>query len=129
MPKAPPLSLVLVLALVAARDGEVLGYCYATQFRDRAAYARTCEDSIYLAPGRTGQGLGTVLLAALVEARDPLRTRSDALGERWQALAEYDDAQGNLRREAQALKEVVADLTLENRLLKKSMTGGGGNEA
>lgn len=29
----------------------------------------------------------------------------------------------HLRREATALKEVVADLTLENRLLKKSMTG------
>lgn len=28
-----------------------------------------------------------------------------------------------LRREAGALKEIVADLTLENRLLKKSMTG------
>ena len=31
----------------------------------------------------------------------------------------------DLRREATALKEVVADLTLENRLLKKSMTGDG----
>jgi transposase len=30
-----------------------------------------------------------------------------------------------LRREAGALKEVVADLTLENRLLKKSMSGAG----
>jgi transposase len=30
-----------------------------------------------------------------------------------------------LRREAGALKEVVADLTLENRLLKKSITGAG----
>src|SRR6478752_7451785 len=30
-----------------------------------------------------------------------------------------------LRREASALKEVVADLTLENRLLKKSVTAGG----
>ena len=30
-----------------------------------------------------------------------------------------------LRREAQSLKEVVADLTLENRLLKKSMNEGG----
>jgi ATP-dependent helicase HrpB len=28
-------------------------------------------------------------LAALVEARDPLRTRSDALGERWRALAAF----------------------------------------
>jgi len=31
----------------------------------------------------------------------------------------------SLRREAAALKEVVADFTLENRLLKKSMTGDG----
>ena len=35
----------------------------------------------------------------------------------------------SLRREAVALKEVVADLTLENRLLKKSMTGTGEDEA
>jgi transposase len=35
----------------------------------------------------------------------------------------------DLRREAHALKEVVADLTLENRLLKKSMSGDGGDEA
>ncbi len=33
-----------------------------------------------------------------------------------------------LRSEAMALKECVADLTLENRLLKKSMTGAGGCE-
>ena len=34
----------------------------------------------------------------------------------------------NLRHEASALKEVVAELTLENRLLKKSMIGDGGDE-
>jgi len=34
----------------------------------------------------------------------------------------------DLRREAGALKECVADLTLENRLLKKSMIGDGGDE-
>jgi transposase len=33
-----------------------------------------------------------------------------------------------LRREARDLKEVVAELTLENRLLKKSMIGDGGSE-
>jgi transposase len=31
----------------------------------------------------------------------------------------------DLRREASNLKEVVAELTLENRLLKKSMSGDG----
>ena len=34
----------------------------------------------------------------------------------------------DLRREASALKEAVADLTLENRLLKKSMIADGGDE-
>ena len=34
----------------------------------------------------------------------------------------------DLRSESLALKECVADLTLENRLLKKSMTGNGGYE-
>ncbi|GJE37820.1 transposase [Methylobacterium persicinum] len=42
--------------------------------------------------------------------------------------ATADEVQ-DLRREAGALKEVVADLVLENRLLKKSMTGAGGDEA
>jgi transposase len=35
----------------------------------------------------------------------------------------------DLRREASALKEVVAELVLENRLLKKSMIGAGEDEA
>jgi transposase len=35
----------------------------------------------------------------------------------------------SLRREAVALKEVVAELTLENRLLKKSMIGAGEDDA
>ena len=34
----------------------------------------------------------------------------------------------NLRQESAALKEAVADLTLENRLLKKSMLGDGDDE-
>ena len=34
----------------------------------------------------------------------------------------------NLRREARDLKEVVAEQTLELRLLKKSMIGAGGDE-
>ena len=39
--------------------------------------------------------------------------------------AATSDEVKDLRREASALKEVVADLTLENRLLKKSMIGDG----
>jgi transposase len=40
--------------------------------------------------------------------------------------ATSDEVKG-LRNEAVALKEVVAELTLENRLLKKSMIGDGGS--
>jgi transposase len=44
------------------------------------------------------------------------------------ARAATSDEVKDLRREARDLKEVVADLTLENRLLKKSMTGLGGDD-
>ena len=45
------------------------------------------------------------------------------------ARAATSDEVKDLRREASALKEVVADLTLENRLLKKSMIADGGDDA
>lgn len=52
-----------------ATDGpQPIGYAYASQFRDRPAYAHTCEDSIYVAPDRVGQGIGRTLLAALLGA-------------------------------------------------------------
>jgi phosphinothricin acetyltransferase len=54
--------------LVAELDGQVAGYAYASQFRDRPAYATTCEDSIYVAPQHIGHGIGTALLDALVSA-------------------------------------------------------------
>ena len=45
------------------------------------------------------------------------------------ARAATTDEDKDLRREASALKECVADLTLENRLLKKSMIADGDEEA
>ncbi len=52
--------------LVAEVDGAVAGYAYASQFRPRPAYAHACEDSIYIAPGHQGQGVGRSLLTELV---------------------------------------------------------------
>jgi len=43
------------------------------------------------------------------------------------ARAASTDEVKDLRREASALKECLADLTLENRLLKKSMIADGGD--
>jgi phosphinothricin acetyltransferase len=54
--------------LVAEADGAILGYAYAAQFRDRAAYAQTCENSVYVAASAHRRGVGTALLEALADA-------------------------------------------------------------
>ena len=57
--------------LVALDDGgDVLGYAYAAQFRPRAAYRFGCENSIYIRHDCRGQGLGKLLLGALIEAAE-----------------------------------------------------------
>ncbi len=58
----------LVAERASATGVQVVGYAYAARFRDRAAYARTCEDSIYIAPDARGGGIGTELLTALIAA-------------------------------------------------------------
>lgn len=52
--------------LVAEREGEILGYAYATAYRPRRAYRFTVEDSVYVRDGLAGQGIGSALLAALI---------------------------------------------------------------
>ncbi|GAB5100254.1 GNAT family N-acetyltransferase [Caballeronia sp. LP006] len=53
--------------LVAEIDGEVAGYAYASAYRARSAYRHTIEDSIYIAEGFHGRGLGYTLLSALID--------------------------------------------------------------
>jgi len=52
--------------LVAEADGVVVGYAYATAYRPRSAYRHTIEDSVYIADGWLGRGLGLALLEALI---------------------------------------------------------------
>lgn len=54
--------------LVAAADGAVVAYAYAGPYRPRIAYQHTVEDSIYIRPDRIGRGIGSRLLAALIQA-------------------------------------------------------------
>jgi L-amino acid N-acyltransferase YncA len=51
--------------VVCECDGEVVGYAYAAPWRTKPAYRHTVESTIYLAPDRTGRGLGRRLLRAL----------------------------------------------------------------
>ena len=52
--------------IVAEAGGEVAGYAYVTQFRDREAYRFTAEDSIYVHPQHMRRGIGLALLEALL---------------------------------------------------------------
>ncbi|MFI7637252.1 GNAT family N-acetyltransferase [Nonomuraea sp. NPDC049400] len=53
--------------LVAEVDGAVAGYAYVAQYRPKPAYRHTVEDTIYLAPGCTGRGVGRLLLGELIK--------------------------------------------------------------
>ncbi|MFJ9425395.1 GNAT family N-acetyltransferase [Streptomyces sp. NPDC101249] len=61
--------------LVAELSGHVVGYAYAAPWRPKSAYRHTVENSIYLAPDRTGRGLGGALLEALLTACARTRAR------------------------------------------------------
>ncbi|HVZ00174.1 MAG TPA: GNAT family N-acetyltransferase [Dongiaceae bacterium] len=53
--------------LVACDAAGPLGYAYAGPYRPRSAYRYTVEDSIYLAPGAAGRGIGSRLLGAVID--------------------------------------------------------------
>ncbi|MGH6626852.1 MAG: GNAT family N-acetyltransferase [Burkholderiaceae bacterium] len=51
--------------LVTEEGGQVTGFAYCNWFKPRPAYRFSAEDSIYMAPGTHGRGLGRALLAEL----------------------------------------------------------------
>ncbi|CAN5333488.1 GNAT family N-acetyltransferase [soil metagenome] len=56
------------LPYLVAADGEtVVGYAYATRYRPRPAYRFSIENSVYVAEGLAGRGIGVALLGALIE--------------------------------------------------------------
>lgn len=61
--------------LVAERQGVVVGYAYAGPYRPRAAYRNTVENSIYIHPDAAGQGIGKILLTALLKECESLGLR------------------------------------------------------
>ena len=62
-------------ATVAVIDGEVVGWGSLSPWKERAAYDRTVEASVYVRADRHHRGIGRALLAHLVE-------RAKALGHR-----------------------------------------------
>lgn len=52
--------------LVGEVDGRVVGYVYASRFRERAAYRWTAEVAVYVAPSAQRRGLGRALYTSLI---------------------------------------------------------------
>jgi L-amino acid N-acyltransferase YncA len=48
--------------------GVLLGYASVFPFREKSAFRKTVESSIYLGPAATGRGLGAALLGNLIES-------------------------------------------------------------
>lgn len=53
--------------LVGEVDGQVVGYCETLPLRPKPAYFPSIELSIYVAPGAVGHGVGSALVARLLE--------------------------------------------------------------
>lgn len=54
---------------------QILGYAYCTWFKLRPAYRFSVEDSVYIAPGLQGKGLGRALLAELAAQAERMGIR------------------------------------------------------
>jgi phosphinothricin acetyltransferase len=55
-----------VVACPTSDLSRVMGFAYAVQYRDRAAYAHTFEVSVYSAPTTLRQGAGALMLAEVL---------------------------------------------------------------
>lgn len=52
---------------VYEENGEILGYCYAHPWKERAAYAKTLETTIYLHPQAIHHGIGQLMVSHLID--------------------------------------------------------------
>lgn len=53
--------------LVCEVDGSVVGYAYASKWKERSAYKNTAEVTVYIKNGLAGQGYGKALYSALLD--------------------------------------------------------------
>ena len=69
--------------LVAEAEGQTLGFAYAAAYRARPAYRFTIEDSVYVAAGLGGRGIGSALLGELIARceRGPWRQMLAVVGD------------------------------------------------
>src|SRR5262252_4950649 len=52
--------------LVAEKGGQITAYAYATPWKSRSAYRFSVEITVYVAPGWTGCGIGSLMYSHLI---------------------------------------------------------------
>jgi phosphinothricin acetyltransferase len=60
-------DLGLPFIVAESASGQIIGFAYVAPWRQKAAFKRTVEDSIYLRPAAIGKRVGTKLLTVLLE--------------------------------------------------------------
>lgn len=60
-------GLELPFIVAQSGSGNILGFAYVAPWRQKAAYRRTVEDTIYLRPAAIGKRIGTRLLKELID--------------------------------------------------------------
>jgi phosphinothricin acetyltransferase len=60
-------ELGLPFIVAQSPSGQIIGFAYVAPWRQKAAFKRTVEDSIYLRPAAIGKRVGTKLLEQLLE--------------------------------------------------------------
>jgi L-amino acid N-acyltransferase len=53
--------------IVAIFDGNVVGYCCLSAYRDKPGYSRSTELSIYISENQRGKGIGTTLMKEIIK--------------------------------------------------------------
>ncbi len=59
--------------IVYESEGSILGYAYASRWKDRSAYRFVAETTIYVSVHHLGKGIGTALIAELLRRLDALK--------------------------------------------------------
>jgi phosphinothricin acetyltransferase len=60
-------SALMPIIVSTTGGGEIVGWGSLSPFRDRSAYRFSVEDSVYVRHDQHGRGIGSALLAALIE--------------------------------------------------------------
>ena len=93
----------LVATRVLKGSETIVGYTYVSPYAERSGYRYTLETTVYLAPGNSRQGIGSILLRSLIDACEkngPWRTLVAIIGD---VLGPNGDEQTSSNRASIAL--------------------------